>query len=149
VLDYIKARRFLEQPTGENLAPFAFLARGTDEDLRKGPGLTREFPRRGLLAGGQPHDDVPPAAGITGLHLEILRKIVALVEHAQHRDAVVHRSAITRIDRTHGFPAAELLRHLGLDRARLGWRFRARDQRANQNERKPPAHGQASGLHAS
>jgi len=65
-----------------------------DEDLDKGPYFRRLLPRQSPFATGQLDDDVSNPAGLTGLHHQILNRIVALVEQAERGHPVLDRRAI-------------------------------------------------------
>jgi len=56
VLDDIQAGRFLVEPAGED--PLELALRVAHVDLDEGAGQLLDLPRRGRLAGAQPHDDV-------------------------------------------------------------------------------------------
>jgi hypothetical protein len=98
VFDHIEAGRFLEQPAREHALVLG-LAAFTDVDLHKGAGFLRQFPRRGALARRQADDHRADLAGFAGLQLDLLREIVALVEQAQHRDALRERGRAIILDR--------------------------------------------------
>jgi hypothetical protein len=63
-----------------------------DEDLDEGAGQLLRLPRRRRLAGAQPDDDVLHPERLARLHDEVAREAVALVQKADHRHAVLHRS---------------------------------------------------------
>jgi hypothetical protein len=90
VLDHVERRRFLVQPAREDRAPAA--AGALDEDLDEGAGELLLFPRRGRLARPELDDDVPPARGLARPKRDVAHDPVALVEDAQHRNALCHRS---------------------------------------------------------
>jgi hypothetical protein len=56
------------------------------------------LPRRGLFAGAQAHDHILPADRLAGPQRDVLDDPVALVEDAEHGDALRHRghSALPR-----------------------------------------------------
>jgi len=150
VLDDIEARRVLEQPPGEEPPPFGSrigIGSRQHDDLDERAGLGRLLPRCGSLAGGEPHDHVADAARFAGFHLEVAGDVVALVEQAEHRDAVFHRGAdgALRGDLLAG--AGEFLGDLGrfglgLGRVAIaGGKERERGQSGGQPH--------ASGVHAS
>jgi hypothetical protein len=60
-------------------------------DLDKGAGKLVSFPGRGLVAGAQAHDHIADPHRLAGLQLELAGLAIALVEQAEHRDAVLHR----------------------------------------------------------
>jgi len=119
------------------------------EDLDEGALLGIVFPGSGLLAGFHLHDHVADPARFAGLHLEVLRDVVALVEQADRGHPVLHR-------RADGVPGhgggsgvlGEFLGNLGLDRFRRGGLVVARGQRGERQQREGP-HDQASGVQAS
>jgi len=80
-----------------------------DIELDEGAGQLLGLPGRGLLAGPKPDDHVSDAQRLSGLHAQIARQAVALVEQADHRFTFGH-----------GRHAAHRLR------LRLGRRLRAR-----------------------
>jgi len=62
-----------------------------DVELDEGAGIMLLLPRRGLLAGAEPHDDIADSRRLAGLQRDIARLTIALVEQAQHRDPILHR----------------------------------------------------------
>lgn len=68
-----------------------------DIELDEGAGQLLDFPRRRRLAGAQADDDVARADCLTRLQREILLDAVALVEQADHGDALGHRSRAGRL----------------------------------------------------
>jgi hypothetical protein len=62
-----------------------------DVDLHEGAHFLRQFPRRGALAGGQADDHRTDLARLAGLQCDLFGNIVALVEQADGRHAVLHR----------------------------------------------------------
>jgi hypothetical protein len=96
MLDDVEAGRVLEQPAGEDPAPFGSrisIGPLKHEDLREGPGLRRVFPRGRAFASRQPEHDVADAARLAGFHLDLARDVVALVEQAERRHPVGHWGA--------------------------------------------------------
>jgi hypothetical protein len=89
MLDDVERRRFLVEPTREDAAPA--LVAALDLDLDEGAGQFLCFPRGGRLARAQPYDDVLPARRLAGVEHDVLDDAVALVEDAEHRDALRHR----------------------------------------------------------
>jgi hypothetical protein len=89
VLDDVERRRFLVEPPGEDPVPALVGLLHVDLDERAGQLLL--FPRRGRLARPQPYDDVLPAHRLAGVERDILDDAVALVEDAEHGDALRHR----------------------------------------------------------
>jgi hypothetical protein len=89
VLDDVERRRFLVEPARKDPAPF--LVRLLDVDLDERTGQLFFFPRRRRLARAQPNDHVLPAHRLAGMKRDRLHDAVALVEHAEHCDALRHR----------------------------------------------------------
>lgn len=90
VLDHVALGALLEQPARKDAIPFV-VALVLHRQLHEGAGFGRILPRRGLFARAQPHDRTADARGLARLHLELADEAVALVEQAEHRDALVHR----------------------------------------------------------
>lgn len=90
MLDDVAFGPLLEQPARKDAIPFvvALILHG---QLDEGAGLGRIFPRRGRLARPQPHDRAAGTDTVAWLHFELADQAVALVEQADHRDALVHR----------------------------------------------------------
>jgi len=90
VLDHIAFGPFLEQPARKDTIPFvvALILHG---QLDEGTGFGRVFPWRRLFAGAQADDRATDPRGVAGLHLKLADQSVALVEQADHRDALFHR----------------------------------------------------------
>ncbi|MBB5705647.1 hypothetical protein FHR21_000980 [Sphingopyxis panaciterrulae] len=103
MFDDIALGPFLEDPARKNTIPFV-VALILHRQLHEGAGLGRVLPRRGLLAGAQPHDRTADARRFAGLHLQLAHQPVALVKQAQHRDALGHRGC--------ALDAADFLRHV-------------------------------------
>jgi hypothetical protein len=102
VFDDIERRRILEQPAGKHRAPGQRrLGIGVffDIDLHKCADFGRRFPRQGALARGQAHHDIAHPARLAGLHHQVLRHIVALVEQTDGRHPILDRSAELALDR--------------------------------------------------
>jgi hypothetical protein len=70
-----------------------------DVNLDKGAGELLVFPRRGRLAGAQTHEDVLPSRRLTRSQRDVLNDAVALVEDAEHGDALRHRSYASLVGR--------------------------------------------------
>jgi hypothetical protein len=114
--------------------------RVADVELDEGAGEALHFPRRGRLAGAQPHDYVADAHRLAGLQSQVARQAVALVEESDHRDAVTHRRGAG------GFGADRLgnVDRLGLGRGAVAGDFvaaplflSAGGERADAEERGP------------
>ena len=101
MLDDVALGPFLEDPARKDAIPFV-VALILHRQLHEGAGFGRILPRRGLLAGAQAHDRAADAHRFAGLHLEVADQPVALVEEAEHRDALAHRRR--------AFDAADFLR---------------------------------------
>jgi len=156
VLDDVAFGAFLEQPPRKDAIPFvvALILYG---QLDESPRLGRIFPRRGGFARAQANDRATGADGIARLHLELADQPVALVEQADHRDALVHRGR--------PLDPADFLRHafgLGELRGRLAGALAvvaavARRQRGRRDKRqkrdtdgvRPHEAQSAPGRHAS
>jgi hypothetical protein len=89
VLDDVERRRFLVEPAREDTVPFAVGL--LHVDLHEGAGQLLLFPRRGRLAGTQPHQQVLPPDRLPRVERDVLGDAVALVENAEHCDALCHR----------------------------------------------------------
>lgn len=87
---HIAFRALAENPAGKHAIPF-FIALIFHDQLHKGAGFWRIFPRRGRFAGTQPHNHRAKAALFAGFHGDILNQAVAFIEQAQFRHALVHR----------------------------------------------------------
>jgi len=68
-------------------------------DLDEGASQLIGFPGRGLVAGLEADDHVADPHRLARLHLELAGLAVALVEDAEHRDAVLHRRRRRIVDR--------------------------------------------------
>jgi len=62
-----------------------------DVELDERAGIMLGLPRRGLFARAQPDDGVADSRRLAGLQRQVARLAVALVEQAEHGDAVLHR----------------------------------------------------------
>jgi hypothetical protein len=89
VLDHVQRRRFLVQPAGEDA--LHFFVGALDVDLDERAGQLFFLPRGGGLAGAQAHEQILPARGLAGVQRDVFDDAVALVEDAEHRDALGHR----------------------------------------------------------
>jgi hypothetical protein len=102
MLDQIERRRILEQPAGKHLVPGECVAGFGplfNKHLNKGPGFGRLLPRQRTLAGCQPDHQIAQLPGLARFHHQVLRQVIALVEHADGGDAVFDRCAIVAFDR--------------------------------------------------
>jgi hypothetical protein len=90
VLDHVERRRFFVEPAGKN--PVPALVRLLDVDLHEGAGELFLFPRRRRFAGAKAHDHVLPADRLARMERDVLDDAVALVEDAQHSNALRHWS---------------------------------------------------------
>jgi len=96
VFDRVERGRILEEPAGKHRAPGQRrLGIGVllDENLNEGSDFRRRFPGQGALAGRDSHHDIAHPARLAGLHHQILRQVVALVEQAKCHDPVLDRRA--------------------------------------------------------
>jgi hypothetical protein len=89
MLDDVERGTFLVEPAREDPAPI--LVRPLHVDLDEGARQLLAFPRRRRLAGAQADDDVLDADRLPRLQSQILDDAVALVEQAEHGDALGHR----------------------------------------------------------
>jgi hypothetical protein len=154
VLHDVAIRPFLEQPSREVAPPF-IVGSAAHIELHKGAGFLNIFPRRAGFAGLQADDRIADAQGVARLHGEVSRDAVALVEQADHGNALRHR----RAGQGRGAAVADFL-PLDLHRASLigGGDIIAAARREGQQQskgqdrqgraRRSPDHD-ASGLHAS
>jgi hypothetical protein len=90
MLDHVAVGPLAENPARKDAAPLvvALILHG---ELNKSAGFGGVFPWRRLFACAQPDDRAADAQRFAGLHLELADQPVALVEQAQHRDALGHR----------------------------------------------------------
>jgi hypothetical protein len=89
VFDDVERRRLLVDPARKH--PLELALRIAHVELHEGAGKLLHFPRRGGLAGAQPHDDIAGANRLAGVELDLARDAVALVEEAKHRHPLRHR----------------------------------------------------------
>ncbi len=80
---------FAEQPAGKATLPFAITFER--EELDERAGICGHFPSRGLFAGTQAHHGTANADGFARLHFKVTHNAVALVQQADHGDALGHR----------------------------------------------------------
>jgi hypothetical protein len=90
VFDDVERRRFLVQPAGKDPLPLPVRPLGVDLDERAGQLLFLPWSRG--LTGAETDDHVLPARRLPRVKRHILDDAVALVEDAEHRDALRHRS---------------------------------------------------------
>jgi hypothetical protein len=90
VLDDVQRRRFPIDPAGEDPAPF--LVGALHVQLEKRACQFLLLPRSGRLAGAQANDRIAGPDRLPRLHPQIVDDSVALVEEADDRDPVLHRS---------------------------------------------------------
>jgi hypothetical protein len=90
MLDHVAFGALAKDPARKDAVPLV-VSLVLHRQLDEGAGLRRILPRRGRLARAQPHDRAADARAVAGLHLEIADQPVALVEQADHRDALGHR----------------------------------------------------------
>ena len=111
MLDDVERRRFLVQPARENAVPRLVGLQHIDLDERARELLFFPWSRR--FAGPKPDDDVLPAHRLPRMKSHVLYQAVALVENADDRDTLRHRSHARLID-------AGRRRGVGDDRRRSG-----------------------------
>ncbi len=133
-------------------------------DLHEGAGILDGLPRRGLLAGAQPDDDIADPHCLAGLERHVARNAVTLVEQPEHRDTLVHRRRRGRqcaaVGRRGGYGRGRLAGIIGVARgddrvdaliiaaaAAIVACGEAREQRRRRGESRGAAH--ASGVQAS
>jgi hypothetical protein len=94
MLDDVERRRLLVEPARED-AVEGPLGVGHVE-LDEGAGQLLDLPRRRRFAGAQADDDVPDPHRLAGLQRQVPLDAVALVEQADHGDALRHRRRARR-----------------------------------------------------
>jgi hypothetical protein len=99
VLDDVERRRFLVEPAREDALPAPL--RASNAKLDEGAGQLLHLPGGGGLAGPQAHRRIADPHRLAGLQGEVAGNAVALVEEAQHGDALGHRRGAGG-DRGHG-----------------------------------------------
>jgi hypothetical protein len=99
-----------------------------DVELDEGAGQLLLFPRRGLLARAKTHDHVLPADRLAWPDGHVLDDPVALVEDAQHRHALGHRSHSALPRRSHRNVLVRRSRRILLLRPLAAGGKRKRDQ---------------------
>ena len=88
MLDDVERRRFPVEPARKDAAELAI--RAAHVQLHEGAGILLVLPGRGGLAVAQPDDHLADAHGLAGPESQIAFETVALVEQADHRDALGH-----------------------------------------------------------
>lgn len=102
MLDDVERGRIAEQPTREHLAPGQRIARPGalfDENLHEGTRFLLLLPGKRALAGSEPYHEIAHPPRFAGFQHDVLRQVVALVEHAKRCDPFGNRSAIAAFDR--------------------------------------------------
>jgi hypothetical protein len=108
VLDDVQRRRLPVEPAGEDAAELAVGA--SHVELDESAGQLLHLPGRGGLAVPQPDDHVADANRLAGPQRQLALKAVALVEQAEHRDALGHGSRARR-ELLHGLRHVDRLVH--------------------------------------
>jgi hypothetical protein len=151
VLDDVERGRLLVEPAGKDPAELAVGA--AHVELDEGAGQLLDLPGLGGLAGAQPHDHVADPDRLAGAQRQVALQPVALVEQAEHGDALRHR-------RGAGSELVHRLRHvdrLVLDRRIVlaagvvrapGRAGGEREQRRKAGAEHEPAHRDQSGVQA-
>jgi len=121
VLDNVQRRPFLVEPARKD--PLPALVELRDIELHKGAGIMFLLPGRGLLAGAQADDHIADPRRLAGLERDIAGDAVALVEQAEHRDALRHRGCtLRRIDAGRQINRDDIGRgRLLIERGMRGW----------------------------
>jgi hypothetical protein len=97
VLDNIQRRAFFIQPAREKPPPDPIGLLDIDLDKRAGEFFL--LPRRCVLTGAQPHNDVAQADRLPRFQRQFSRNAIAFVQQAKHGDALRHwRGALGLID---------------------------------------------------
>jgi hypothetical protein len=91
VLDDIAVGPVFEQPAREN-APPSVAAMIEHDQLNKSARFLRRFPLGGAFAGTQANDGPPDPDTLTRFQRDVADQPVALVEQAEKRHALFHRS---------------------------------------------------------
>jgi len=97
MLDNVKRRALGEEPARMDAVPL--LVDFEDIDLNECAGELVRFPGRRLVAGLETDDHVADSHCLARLELELAGFAIALVEDAEHRDAVLHRRRRRILDR--------------------------------------------------
>jgi hypothetical protein len=90
MLDHVERRRFLVQPAGKH--PPQLPVGALDVELHERSGQFLIFPRSRRLARPQPHHRIPDPDRLSRPQRDVADDPVALVEEAEHRDPLRHRS---------------------------------------------------------
>jgi hypothetical protein len=90
VLNDVAVGPLAENPARKNALPFV-VALILHRQLDKRPGLGRVFPRRCFFTRAQADNRAADPRRLTGLHFDLADEPVALVEQADHRNALGHR----------------------------------------------------------
>jgi hypothetical protein len=124
VLNHVERRRFLVQPAGER--PIPGLVRAPHVDLNERAGELLFFPRRRCFARAQANEQILPPRGLAWPKLDVAHDAVSLIEDAEHRDALGHRShpRLASARRPHGLAARSALFLLALGAAAARERHR-------------------------
>jgi hypothetical protein len=128
MLDHVERWRFLVDPAGKDPAPLVVGA--LDVELEERARQLLLLPRRGHLAGAQVDDRIAGANRHARLHFQVMDDAVALVEKADDRDPVLHRSHARLVALEHLAGVARLqlvLARLLASAAREGERQRDRE----------------------
>jgi hypothetical protein len=88
VLDHVQRRRFLVEPAREH--PVPSLVRPLNVDLHESAGELLFLPRRRRLARAQAHEQILPSRRLAGVERNRLYDSIALVEDAEHCNALRH-----------------------------------------------------------
>jgi hypothetical protein len=94
MLDDVERRSLLVEPAREDALPATL--RVAHVELDEGAGQSLHFPRRRGLAGAKPDDRIPHPDRLAGLERDRARDAVALVQEAEHRHPLRHRSRAGR-----------------------------------------------------
>jgi hypothetical protein len=83
-------------------------------DLDEGAGQRLRFPRCGGFACAKANDDVLPTSRLTGSQGNVADDPVALVEDAEHRDALGHRRDAFDVDTRRRGPVGDFDRTVAI-----------------------------------
>lgn len=90
MLDDVERRRFLVDPARKD--PLPVLAAALHVQLQERTGELFQLPWSSGLASAQPHDRIAHANRLAGLQHQVADDSVALVEQADDRHSLAHRS---------------------------------------------------------